>query len=145
MSGVVDIHKKKGIRPLYDVYIGRRINRPFIEEFQKDSKWANHFYTDLESYERHVRFYLWEELEELRGKKLGCWCITTKELTPVKCHGQILMKLLREKKEIPIPICPHCKVKCKVGKPFLVITQITRRFDCPKCEHGGIQKMRSIK
>jgi len=98
MSEVIDIHKKKGIRPLYDVYIGRRVNRPFIEEFQSDSKWANHFYTDFDGYERHVRFYLWDDLDELEGKKLGCWCITTKELTPVKCHGQILMKLLREKK-----------------------------------------------
>jgi len=37
-------------------------------------------------------------LDELEGKILGCWCITTNKLEPLKCHGQILMKLLREKK-----------------------------------------------
>jgi len=95
MSEVIDIHKKKGMTPPYDVYIGRKVRRV---DWTYDSKWANHFYNDFKGYEQHIRFYLWDELDELKGKKLGCWCITTKELTPVKCHGQILMKLLREKK-----------------------------------------------
>lgn len=35
-------------------------------------------------------------LDELRGKTLGCWCINTDKETPVKCHGQVLLKLLNE-------------------------------------------------
>lgn len=43
--------------------------------------------------------------------------------------------------KIEIPICPHCKIECKVNKPFRVITQIARKFDCPKCGYGGLQKL----
>ena len=94
MSEVVDIHKKNGIRPKFDVYIGRKVRRV---DWTYDSKWRNNFFKDLEGYENHVRFYLWDALDELEGKILGCWCVNTKEITPLKCHGQILMKLLREK------------------------------------------------
>ena len=94
MSEVVDVHKKKGITPDYDIYIGRKVR---WVDWTYDSKWGNNFYADLEAYERHIRFYLWDELDQLEGQRLGCWCINTKKLTPVKCHGQILMKLLREK------------------------------------------------
>ena len=97
MSMVVDIHKRGGFRPPFDVYIGRRIQ--YHDEFIKDSKWANRFYDDLEAYETHVREHLWDDLDELDAKVLGCWCVTTKETEPVQCHGQVLMRLLREKKE----------------------------------------------
>lgn len=34
------------------------------------------------------------DLNELTGKRLGCWCITTGSCEPpLTCHGQILMKL----------------------------------------------------
>jgi len=97
MSVVVDIHKIKGQRPVFDIYIGRKVR--YHKEFTDDSKWANRFYDDLEAYEKHVRDTLWDELDELQGKRLGCWCITTDKLEPVRCHGQILMKLLREKED----------------------------------------------
>ncbi len=104
MSEVVDIHKKKGVRPDYDIYIGRAIYRG--TKFIEDSKWCNPFQTskipldmNLEFFEIYARRILWDDLEELDGKILGDWCITTKEITPLKCHGQVLMKLLREKKE----------------------------------------------
>lgn len=97
MSEVVDIHKINGCRVPFDIYIGRAIQ--YHKEFTKDSKWANRFYDDLEGYENHVRTDLWDDLDELDRKVLGCWCIFTKEIEPVRCHGQILMKLLREKKE----------------------------------------------
>jgi len=98
MSMVVDIHKVGNIRPSFDVYIGRRIR--YHKQFTKDSKWANHFYDDLAGYENHVREHLWADLDELDGKVLGCWCVSTHELEPVQCHGQVLMRLLREKKEV---------------------------------------------
>ena len=98
MSQVVDIHMVNGARPHYDVYIGRRVR---YTEFKADSKWANYFYKDLRGYELHVRAHLWNDLEELRGKVLGCWCVTTDKLEPLQCHGQVLMKLLREKEVVP--------------------------------------------
>ena len=96
MSEVVDIHRINRVQPPFDIYIGRRIQ--YHKEFTEDSKWANRFYDDLAGYEQHVRDDLWDNLNELDGKVLGCWCVTTSELEPVQCHGQILMKLLREKK-----------------------------------------------
>ena len=93
MSMVVDIHKKNGIRPKFDVYIGRQVR--WID-WTYDSKWGNYYY-DLEKYEKHVKLFLWKDLVELEGKKLGCWCITTTEIYPTICHGQVLMRLLREK------------------------------------------------
>ena len=95
MSMIIDIHKKKGIRPDFDVYIGRRVRNT---EFWVSSKWANHYPT-LEEYEDMVREYLWDDLEELEGKSLGCWCITTNKTEPLICHGQILMELLKEKND----------------------------------------------
>jgi len=94
MSEVVDIHKYNGFRPEFDIYIGRSIQ--YHKEFKKDSKWRNRSKT-LKEYEQWVRANLWDDLDELKGKVLGCWCIFTKEIEPVKCHGQILMKLVREK------------------------------------------------
>ena len=97
MSEVVDIHKKSGKRKHFDVYIGRRIQ--YHDEFTEDSKWANRSPT-LQAYEEAIRVTerLWDALDELDGKILGCWCVNTREVTPLKCHGQVLMKLLREKK-----------------------------------------------
>lgn len=94
MSEVVDIHKFDGFRPEFDVYIGRKIR--YHKEFKKDSKWRNRS-TSIEEYEKWVRETLWDDLDELKNKILGCWCVFTKELEPIKCHGQILMKLLLEK------------------------------------------------
>lgn len=94
MSMVVDIHKKNGKRAEFDVYIGRYIQ--YHDEFIVDSKWRNRS-KSLEEYEQWVRQTLWDSLDELQGKVLGCWCVTTKELEPVECHGQILMRLILEK------------------------------------------------
>ena len=106
-TSVVDIHKVKGVRPEYDIYIGRRVTR---SDFQKSSKWAN-WYTlkkygemALVNYEMDMRVNIEMypdkyNLEELRNKRLGCWCITTDKLEPLVCHGQVLMKLLQEIKK----------------------------------------------
>jgi len=96
MTRVVDIHKRKGVRPTFDVYIGRRIQ--YHKEFTEDSIWANRS-SSLEAYENWIRNMprLWNQLLDLKGKVLGCWCTNTAELEPVLCHGQILMKLILEK------------------------------------------------
>ena len=98
---VVDIHKVKGVRPEFDVYIGRKGAYPRVRvDFPEDSKWANHFYEDLDAYENHVINDLWDDLDELEGKRLGCWCITTDKVEPLICHGQVLMKLYAVRKEV---------------------------------------------
>ena len=91
---VIDIHKKNGIVPEHDIYIGRR------DRFSKrpESKWHNPFLVDKpdkkrdgileEVIEKH-RIYLLqndellEALFDLHGKILGCWC-------PGPCHGDTL-------------------------------------------------------
>jgi len=97
MSKVVDIHKIKGVTPEFDVYIGRTVRYTDY----KASKWANYSAT-LEDYEMWVRSTnLIDSLHELEGKVLGCWCVTSDEIEPLKCHGQVLMKLVGEKEREP--------------------------------------------
>lgn len=79
------VHYRKSA---HDVYIGR------------PSKWGNPFeITDtrsrgqaIQEYEAWIRTQpdLLEQLVELDGKILGCWC------APNRCHGDILVKLRRE-------------------------------------------------
>jgi hypothetical protein len=87
----------------HDVYIGR------------PSKWSNPYtHKDLnkthakyqvssrkeaiESYERHLKDSgLIKDIEELRGKILGCWCCNKPSDGSEKnflCHGQVLAKYL---------------------------------------------------
>lgn len=65
------------------------------------SKWANPYTLGnsggridivLDRYEKHVRARpdLMASLDELRGKRLGCWC------KPGPCHGDVLVRLLSE-------------------------------------------------
>lgn len=89
----------------YDVYIGRANSRHGL----RGSKWQNPYrigregdrptvlqrYKDLLMGDRD----LMAELEELRGKRIACWCCGVgEELTaddPIVCHGQVLLKALR--------------------------------------------------
>jgi len=80
------------------LYIGRNMN--FYVEGTYKSKWANPFSVTkygrdkcLEMYEDYIRNTdeLYNNLNELKNKELGCWC------KPEKCHGDILIKLLNEK------------------------------------------------
>ena len=80
-----------------NVYIGRYVCRV---EGATSSKWRNIFTVKkygregcLEKYEDYIRSHstLYEELDELVGKELGCWC------HPSPCHGDILKKLTEEK------------------------------------------------
>lgn len=81
---IVHCKKKK-----YDVYIGR------------PSKWGNPFIigqdgdrqTVIKKYEEWiVNQPVMKDLEELRGKILGCFC------DPLPCHGDVLIELLNLRK-----------------------------------------------
>lgn len=68
-TSVVDIHKIRGKRPEFDVYIGRRTRNT---EFTEDSKWNNPRLT-LDEYKRWIIQCICEQpeyfdLDELRGK-----------------------------------------------------------------------------
>jgi hypothetical protein len=86
VTKVVHCKKEK-----YDIYIGR------------PSKWGNPFKIGKDGTREEVIEKYWNyilknkkllsELNELEGKVLGCWC------KPEKCHGDILVELLKEKKE----------------------------------------------
>ena len=84
------------------VYIGRDMS--YYVEGAKGSKWGNPFKVNvvginkcLELYEEYIRNndQLMKQLNELDGKVLGCWCVTNDN---DKCHGNVLIKLLNEKK-----------------------------------------------
>lgn len=76
----------------YDVYIGR------------GSKWGNPFKIGvdgtreevIEKYKQYImnRPDLLNDLEELRGKRLGCYC------KPKPCHGDVLVELLENKLKV---------------------------------------------
>lgn len=107
---VVNIHKKDLNEAGYKdfkawarvpshMYIGRNMN--FYVPGTYQSKWANPYplskYTRAQSmklYEKYIRGSdLYNHLGELKGKVLGCWC------KPLLCHGDILVKLMKEKKK----------------------------------------------
>lgn len=79
-----------------NVYCGRSVSYSHVQA--PASKWANPYplsrYTierSLELYEQHIRATLYQSLDELRGKTLGCWC------KPERCHTDVLIKLIEEK------------------------------------------------
>lgn len=81
-----------------DIYIGRTCKRGGWNLDR--SKWNNPFSIKscgsteeaCRRYEQYIREnpFLIEQLPELQGKILGCWC------KPNMCHGDILIKLLNE-------------------------------------------------
>ncbi|XP_061162799.1 uncharacterized protein LOC133172012 [Saccostrea echinata] len=103
--------KKMGYKDLEDwlrnpehIYIGR--NMSHYVPGANASKWGNPFNAKKYGREECVRLYkeyietdreirengrtLYNSLEELRGKTLGCWC------HPERCHGHALVELLEE-------------------------------------------------
>jgi|SRR5208282_4347591 len=81
-----------------EVYIGRNL---YMGGWAMPaSKWGNPFTIAsekgpnpreavLQKYEKYIRESpLLDELEELRGKTLACWC------APEGCHGDVLVRLL---------------------------------------------------
>lgn len=91
-----------------DIYIGRSCTMGGWN--LTESKWHNPFSVKgcgtaeeaCRKYETYIRNKpsLLKCLSELEGKKLGCWCKHTTEVSErPTCHGEILLKLLEEKKE----------------------------------------------
>lgn len=84
---IVNLRKEK-----YDVYIGR------------GSKWGNPFIigkdgTRDEVIEKYTEYILkkpelMNSLQELRGKRLGCYC------SPLRCHGDVLKTLEQKQNEV---------------------------------------------
>ncbi len=75
------------------VYIGRTVRR------LAGSKWANPFKIDrhgtreevIAKYEQHLHASgLINDIHELRGKDLVCWC------SPLSCHGDVLLRLAND-------------------------------------------------
>jgi len=104
---VVKIARKGGkIDVDCDIYIGRRCTMGGWN--LSDSKWYNPFKVDqnndihkvLRDFEFYMKTHgdygqknLMNDLHELKGKVLGCWC---KKKGNEPCHGDILVKLLNE-------------------------------------------------
>lgn len=97
---VVKLKRVKGIVIQdCDVYIGREVNRGGWN--LKRSKWANPFpvavygMKAISMYQDYLLNHaeLMNELPELDGKTLGCWC------KPQPCHGDVIVKLLTERKK----------------------------------------------
>ena len=88
------VHCKK---EKYDIYIGRPslFGNPFSH---KDNTMAEYKVSSVEEaiqkYEEWIQAQpeLLDSLDELDGKVLGCWCF------PKPCHGDVLIKLLKERK-----------------------------------------------
>ena len=84
------VHCKKSV---YDIYIGRG-KCPRTGQF---SKWGNPFKVGIDGTREEVidKYEEWilgepdllQDLHELKGKVLGCWCY------PKRCHGEVLIKL----------------------------------------------------
>lgn len=92
--------KKDSYNSSEGIYIGRenktynfpcsKWHNPFV--MTEDVQWQREM--ALIGYENHIRRTpeLWDALEELEDFDLFCWCV------PKPCHGEILIKLLNEKK-----------------------------------------------
>lgn len=96
--GIDDFSKWK--KKSKSVYIGR--NMSFYIKGATQSKWANPFTVKkygpskcLKLYRKYIKKTpeLYDNLEELLGKELGCFC------HPDPCHGDVLVELLKEKLE----------------------------------------------
>lgn len=79
----------------YDVYIGRpsKWGNPFTHLQDKSTKAQFIVATREEAIEKYREWILKQpellnDLKELKGKTLGCWC------KPQACHGDILVELI---------------------------------------------------
>jgi len=79
------------------VYIGR--NMSFYVPGANASKWANPFAVKKYGRDNCLSLYkdyilknteLLNQIHELEGKELGCWC------HPDRCHGDILVEILND-------------------------------------------------
>jgi hypothetical protein len=90
------------------VYIGRNLQKYVHDTKPEYNKWGNPYPLSKYSREESFRKYeiyacknLMDQLHELSGKTLICWCV------PLPCHGHILIKLYKEKYCRPHIHIPH--------------------------------------
>jgi hypothetical protein len=93
----------------YDIYIGRapgergKWGNPYshkdgtLAEYKKDTRQEA-----IEAYREYILNgkgkHLLDDLNELEGKVLGCWCGSYTNRDNLKCHGQILLELIYTKR-----------------------------------------------
>ena len=104
MSETTVVHVRD-MRP-GDIYIGRSAPRrgltaspfanpfPIGEEHNRASVIA-YFETWVRTSDDPKAVYMREHLEDLRGKRLACWCRPAN-----RCHGDVLVKILNEGSQI---------------------------------------------
>lgn len=99
------VHFKKSP---YDIYIARpsKWGNPFSHKEDTIAKYKTQ--TRAESMERYEDYilngegkHLLDDLHELDGKILGCWC-KDENGNGKKCHGDILVDLIRKSKQIKL-------------------------------------------
>lgn len=85
----------------YDIYIGRpsKWGNPFSHKKGTSAKYKVKSRKEaIEAYEEWITAgegnHLLNDLHELEGKVLGCWC------KPKSCHGDVLIKLIEEQKQM---------------------------------------------
>ncbi len=91
-----------------NVYIGRG-GIVFVtidgkkQRYPPTSKWCNPFTVKkygtaaISMFEEYIRSVPYiDDIESLRGKNLGCWCVDA-EHPEIQCHGHILVKILNER------------------------------------------------
>jgi hypothetical protein len=86
-------------REPHDVYIGRpsKWGNPYSHLSGKGSVQVASREEAIACYEQMLRVQdersqsLMDDLHEIAGKTLGCWC------APKACHGDVLVKLCRER------------------------------------------------
>ncbi|HLA96525.1 MAG TPA: DUF4326 domain-containing protein [Pyrinomonadaceae bacterium] len=92
------VHCKKD---RFDVNIGRpsKCGNPFTHLSDRRTRAAFIVRSREEAIQRYEEYLfssgLISDIEELRGKVLGCWC------RPIACHGDVLARLLNTLDENP--------------------------------------------
>lgn len=104
---------KEWTEDINNIYIGRK-GVVFVKNYEKnerypkkDSIWANPFkvgkiYNREQCIQKYKEYIIEKikndpnkyNLEELKGKRLGCWC------KPESCHGDVLVELLMNRDDI---------------------------------------------
>jgi hypothetical protein len=94
------VHCKK---ETYDVYIGRpsKWGNPYTHKKGTTAEFVKPTRDEaIEAYRDYILngkgVHLLDDLSELEGKVLGCWC------KPKSCHGDILIEIIKDRKQIKL-------------------------------------------
>ena len=99
----------KWIEGADNVYISRNLSKYYKKGSMPESIWTNPFQSgfrkgeteaDLINFGNYVKNtpHLWDSIETLGGKTLGCWCRKDKP-----CHADTLIMLFKEKMKPKTP------------------------------------------